>query len=145
MKTLPRKPVLNEPIKLTQFFDVYLKNVEIEISPTLETSLLDFAKKYRSQKYGKNFKIIQFIKFKDLPNNSNLNPISIKERKLKIGIHNTYTFINSNGIQNSITLTKKEDTLFFKGVSHVDYFFLDEFCAFIFELNYTSKLNSHKK
>jgi hypothetical protein len=54
MKNLPRKPVLNESIKLTQFFDVYLKNVEIEISPTLEASLIDFAKKYRSQKYGKN-------------------------------------------------------------------------------------------
>lgn len=53
MKNLPRKPVLNEPIKLTQFSDVYLKNVEIEISQTLETSLLDFAKKYRAQKYGK--------------------------------------------------------------------------------------------
>jgi len=61
MKTLPRKPVLNEPIKLTQFFEVYLKNVEIEISPTFETSLLDYAKKYRGQKYGKTFinKLIQ--------------------------------------------------------------------------------------
>jgi len=74
---------------------------------------------------------------KDLPPNANLNQIVIRERKLKIGIHNTYTFINSNGIQNSIPLTRRENTLIFKGVSHVDNYFQDEFCAFIFELNYS--------
>lgn len=42
-------------------------------------------------------------------------------------------------MQNSISLTKKENTLFFKGVSHVDNYFIDELCAFIFELNYLSK------
>lgn len=69
-----------------------------------------------------------------------MNPIIIKERKLKIGIHNTFTFINSNGIQNSISLTKKENTLFFKGVSHLDNYFQDESCGFVFELNYYSKI-----
>jgi hypothetical protein len=53
MRTLPRKPVLNEYIKLTQFSEIYLKNVEIEISHTMENAILEFAKKYRSQKYGK--------------------------------------------------------------------------------------------
>jgi len=87
-----------------------------------------------------NLNVTNKYNYKDLPPNSNLSPISIRERKLNIGIHNTYTFINSNGIKNSIPLTKKENTLFFKGVSHVDYYFIDEFCAFIFELNYTSKI-----
>jgi len=52
MRTLPRKPIFNEQIKFTQFFDVFLKNVEIEITPTLEYGILEFSKKYRSQKYG---------------------------------------------------------------------------------------------
>lgn len=52
MKTLPLRPVLNEPLKLTQFFDVFLKNAEIEISPTMENGILEFSRKYRAQKYG---------------------------------------------------------------------------------------------
>ena len=65
MKTLPPKPVFNEPIKFVLFSDVYLKNVEIEISPTLENSILEFARKYRTQKYGKIYMInlISFILF----------------------------------------------------------------------------------
>ena len=79
--------------------------------------------------------------FLDIPSNTSLNPILIKERKIKIGIHNTHTFINSTGIQNGLSLTKKENTLFFKGVSHIDNYFPDDLCGFIIELNYFRKIN----
>lgn len=52
MKYLPKKPIFNESIKFAQFSDVYLKNVEIDIAPTLEDSIIEFARKYRIQKYG---------------------------------------------------------------------------------------------
>lgn len=67
----------------------------------------------------------------------NLNPIQIKERKLKCGLHNTWSFINANGIDNSVTLSKKEHVLFYKGVTHIDNYFSDESIAFVMELSYT--------
>ena len=69
-------------------------------------------------------------------NEPNANNINIRERRLNFGINNTYKFINTNGKENFVNLTKKENTLFFKGTTHIDNYLNDEFCAFIFELNY---------
>ena len=53
MKTLPKKAVLNEPIKFPVFSEVFLKNIEIEISPTMENAILDYVNIYRNNKYSK--------------------------------------------------------------------------------------------
>jgi hypothetical protein len=129
---LPKKPILNEPLKLFDFSDIYLKNVEIEVSPHLENRLIQYASMYRKQKYEIG---------EDL---NNLNPVIVKERKLRCGIHNSWTFINSNGLENFVSLSKKENFLFYKGVQHIDNFFNSENCGLILELSYTLSLPGPK-
>ena len=123
-RKLPPVPK-NEEIRTVNFDDVYLKDIEIEIAANLEEKILAFANKYRKEKY-------------DIYENQ-FNKVFIKERRLKCGVHNTWCFINSNGLENSLTLLKKEDRLIYKGALLVDNFFSDELssCAFILELNYT--------
>lgn len=129
---LPKKPILNEPLKLFEFSDIYLKNVEIEVSPQLEIRLIQYASMYRKQKYEIG---------EDL---NNLNPVIVKERKLRCGIHNSWTFINSSGLENFVSLSKKENFLFYKGVQHIDNFFNSENCGLILELSYTLSLPGPK-
>lgn len=71
---------------------------------------------------------------------SSVRPISIKERKLKLGVHNTLTFINPNGMENSVSLVKKDHILVFKGVAPIERFFYHDYCAFILELVYTCNI-----
>ena len=123
---LPKVLDLEEEIKTVNFEDIYFKNIEIKINNQLENQLISFANIYRKKKY--------FI------SENQSNKIIIKERRLKCGIHNTWCFINSNGLENSISLIKKDEiTLYYKGVLAIDKFFADNLasCAFIIELNYT--------
>ena len=53
MKNLPKKAILNNKIKFSDFFDVYLKNIEIQISPTTENEILEYVNIYRNKKYSK--------------------------------------------------------------------------------------------
>ena len=113
---------------LVKFETVYIKNIMISISSRLENKIIDFGNKYREKKYG--------ININDENYNQN-NNIYIKERKLRCGVHNTWCFINTNGLENSITLTKKENTLNYIGILTVDHFFVEEsLCGFILELDY---------
>ena len=126
LRYLPKKPFFDEEIKVVLFEDAYLKNVYINIGNELEDKLIEFANSYREKKYNIYEK--------------NNNKVIIKERRLKCGLHNTWCFINSNGLENSITLIKKdENTLMYKGVLAIDKYFSDNqaSCAFIIELNYT--------
>ena len=84
--------------------------------------------------------MVMIILFSELLHENNINPINIKERKLRIGIHNTWNFINSNGMENSVSLSKKDHILVFKGVAPIDKFFFNDYCAFVLELVYTCKL-----
>jgi hypothetical protein len=70
----------------------------------------------------------------ELQNDNNIHPINIKERKLKFGIHNSWNFI---GMENSVSLSKKDHILIFKGVAPMERFFYHDCCAFIFEIVYT--------
>jgi hypothetical protein len=45
----------NQPIATIPAIDVYLKNVEVNISQRFENNLLQFASLYRKQKYGINY------------------------------------------------------------------------------------------
>ena len=123
-RTLNKVPDLNKEIQLIEFDNAYLKNIEIEISPTLENDILNFVEQYRNQKY----------KIKE----NKYNKIYIKERKLKCGMHNTWCFINSNGLENSVTLSLKNNILSYYGVAMIDHFFADDLCCcgFIIELDY---------
>ena len=82
--------------------------------------------KYRDEKYKINYNTY-----------NQYNSVYIKERKLKCGVHNTWCFINTNGLENSVTLTKKENELNYLGALTVDRFFVEEsLCGFILELDY---------
>ncbi len=72
-------------------------------------------------------------------NETFVNNINIRERRLNFAINNTYKYINTNGKGNFINLTKKENILFFKGTASIDNYLNDELCAFIFELIYNGK------
>ena len=125
LRNLPKVPNLNENIKIVDFVTTYVKNINIEINPTLEDDILEFGKEYRIKKYGIEDNLI--------------NKVFIKERKIKCGIHNTWKFINSNGLQNSITLTKiTKNILESNGVLMVDRCFSDSLScsAIIMELEY---------
>ena len=112
--------------ELVQFETVYIKNIHISISSRLEQRIIDFAMKYRDEKYKINYNTY-----------NQYNSVYIKERKLKCGVHNTWCFINTNGLENSVTLTKKENELNYLGALTVDRFFVEEsLCGFILELDY---------
>ena len=116
--------------ELTKFETVYIKNIIISINPKLEKRILEFANKYREKKYNISSE-----------NSNKYNNVYIKERKLKCGVHNTWCFINTNGLENSVTLTKKENehdiTLNYQGILTVDHFFVEEnLCGLILELDY---------
>ena len=127
MRYLPKVPDFNEEIKTVVFENVYLKNVRIEINPDFEKDIISSMNEYRRNKYGTSL------------NQYNVNEIIIKERRLKCGIHNTWCFINSNGLENSISLIKNQNYLEFKGLFAIDRFFTDQQAssAFIIELHYT--------
>ena len=115
---------------LAQFETIYIKNIMIQISPNLERRIIEFANKYREKKYKINI---------NSDNYNRHNDVYIKERKLKCGVHNTWCFINTNGLENSVTLTKREEdnTLNYIGILTVDHFFIeDALCGFILELDY---------
>ena len=125
LRSLPQIPKMNENLKTVDFFIAYIKNIEIFIDPNLEESIIQFGKEYKFKKYA----------VKD----DQTNKVFIKERKIKCGIHNTWKFINSNGLQNSITLRKRvQNKLESNGVLMVENFFADRLscCALILELEY---------
>ena len=133
---LPENPNLNETLKPVEFYTAFLKNIILEINPDLEEHIIEFGKKYRFNKYNIE--------------ENELNKIAIKERRIKCGIHNTWKFINSNGLQNSITLTKiSKTTLQSNGVLMIDKFFSDHLScsAVIMELEYviTIPINGPQK
>ena len=125
LRNLPQTPNLNENLRIVDFLTIYVKNINIEINSTLERDILEFGREYRIKKY-------------EIEENQT-NKVYIKERKIKCGIHNTWKFINSNGLQNSITLTKiSKNILESNGVLMVDRCFSDPLsCAgIIMELEY---------
>ena len=133
---LPENPNLNEKLKPVEFYTAFLKNIILEINPDLEEHIIEFGKKYRFNKYNIE--------------ENELNKIAIKERRIKCGMHNTWKFINSNGLQNSITLTKiSKTTLQSNGVLMIDKFFSDHLScsAVIMELEYviTIPINGPQK
>ena len=90
------------------------------------SGIIEFATKYRDKKYK--------IKYETF---NQYDSVYIKERKLKCGVHNTWCFINTNGLENSVTLTRKDNKLYYSGVLTVDNFFVEEaLCGFILELVY---------
>ena len=136
LRNLPQFPDLNENLKTVDFISAYIKNIVIEINPDLEEGILNFWRQYRLRKYQ-----IQENEF---------NKIYIKERRIKCGMHNTWKFINSNGIQNSISLIKiSKNKLQSNGVLMVDRFFADSLScsAIIIELEYviTIPINGPQK
>jgi hypothetical protein len=49
-------------------------------------------------------------------------------------------FVNKNGLENSVNLTRiDKDLLSFKGVIHIDGYFNDSMLGFVFELSFVSK------
>ena len=121
------------------FETVYIKNIIISISPKLEQRIIEFGTKFREDKYKVNYSPNQYNQY---------NSVYIKERKLKCGVHNTWCFINTNGLENSVTLTKKDNNLNYLGVLTVDHFFVEEsLCGFILELDYvvTIPVIEHQK
>ena len=124
LRALPQYPT-NDALKTVEFISAYVKNIIIEINPDLEQHILDFGKEYRLNKY----KVEE----------NEFNKVYIKERRIKCGMHNTWKFINSNGIQNSITLTKiSKNKLQSNGVLMIDRFFSDHLScsAVVMELEY---------
>ena len=126
-RKLPEYSNYKEILNTVIFKTAYVKNIVIEINPDLEENIIEFGIEYREKKYK-------------VEEDEYNNKIYIKERRIKCGMHNTWKFINSNGIQNSITLTKISKTkLQSSGVLMIDKFFSDPLscAAIIFELEYT--------
>ena len=110
-RKLPEYSNYKEILNTVIFKTAYVKNIVIEINPDLEENIIEFGKEYREKKYK-------------VEEDEYNNKIYIKERRIKCGMHNTWKFINSNGIQNSITLTKISKTkLQSSGVLMIDKFF----------------------
>ena len=124
-RSLPMIPIFNENLKIVDFKIAYVKNINIEINPDLEDNIIQFGNEYRFKKYNTE--------------ENEMNKIYIKERKIKCGIHNTWKFINSNGLQNSITLRSiTKNKLESNGVLMIDRFYADPLSciAIIMELEY---------
>ena len=137
LRYLPKYSNLNDTLKTVDFISAFVKNIVIEINPGLEEQIIEFGKGYRSQKYK-------------VPEDEFNTKVYIKERRIKCGMHNTWKFINSNGLQNSITLTKiSKNKLESSGTLMIDNFFSDpQSCgAIILELEYilTIQINGPQK
>ena len=136
LRTLPKIPKLKEPLITVDFTTAYIKNIVIEINPNLEGHILEFGNEYRLKKYNVE--------------ENEFNKVFIKERKIKCGIHNTWKFINTNGIENSITLAKiSKNKLESSGALMIDKLFVDPLScsAIILELVYilTIPINGPQK
>jgi hypothetical protein len=66
---------------------------------------------------------------------ASVRPITVKERKLRFGVHNTLTYVNTGGMENSVGLVKKDHIHVFKGVVPIERFFYHDYCAFVLEKN----------
>lgn len=112
---------------LSEFYDVFLKNIELELPDGFEKQALDFANTF-------------FIKKHSLQANATPQ-ITVKDRKLKVSVHNTWKFLNSN--ENAVSLILRETTLISKNVQCLDkYLFdLEMKCGLVFELIYTYESN----
>lgn len=125
MNYLPN--IINEELKLKQLCEFYIKNIELEITPDLELQIIQYARLY----------------FKSKSYNS-IENIFIKERKLRIGVHNTWKYINTNGSNNVISLSQKDIYLISKNILHMDNYIeeMRDFCGIIFELIYVIDISN---
>jgi hypothetical protein len=118
-----------------QLLTAHIKNIEIKTSLSFESNILNFVTKYRNSKYGKK------LKFNKSLDSSNLPPVLISERKIRFGIHNSWAFVNTKGLDTSVLLTTVSGSgvYTFKGVIPLENYTEDEAVGFIFEFVYTCK------
>ncbi|MCQ2817076.1 MAG: hypothetical protein MJ252_07410 [archaeon] len=150
---LPKIPQqTGHDIKLTYTDELFLENIKVIIDVNLEDDILKTIRKYldekaesegrkiinESSKKKKKKKESETENEEEIETNGDYK-IKIKERRLKVGFHNTWSFINHNGIENGVSLSKENNYLECKGRLQVNPFYIDEIgpSALILELNYT--------
>jgi len=75
----------------------------------------------------------QYLKFFE---SKGIMSLVIKERRLRVGCHNQWKFVNSTKLQNSISLTDSGDGLMCNGILLIDNVPMCEGIALIFQLEY---------
>ena len=131
-RNIPKRISEEDPVKVANFDEIYLKNIEIELpSKTFEKELINLANEYQQSKIGR------------INNN-----ITISKITLKSYVHNTFTNISKDLTTISL-LQHVSNHLKYQGVIIVKNHFLDSMglCAVICELNYVLNvpLNSNSE
>lgn len=131
----PSKAISEQDFKLVNFSDVYIKNIEMNMPVIVENNILDFARKYFHKKLNNSQISINQIN------------VMIKERKLRCCVHNTWKFINTNGIDNYTQLINRGGVLISNNVQFIDNFFEDEEgrVSFVFELCYVLSTSTNNQ
>ena len=122
---------LNEKVILSNFENIYLKNIHIEFPKLNEVEQHIFE---------------EYKKLKDIPPNGNVDA-KINERFCKCFIHNTFkSLLTNNKEPEKIILTKRGDNLINENVIPVENYFVDEkgYCAVVIELFFTLLSNDNK-
>lgn len=131
-RNIPKRISEDDPVKVANFDEIYLKNIEIELpSKTFEKELINLANEYQLSKIGR------------INNN-----ITISKIILKSYVHNTFTNISKDLTTISV-LQHVSNHLKYQGVIIVKNYFLDSMglCAVVCELNYVLNvpLNSNSE
>ena len=129
---LTENPHADKKLVLKEMSDVFVKNIEIKLEEGYETRLISYFNDYRSRKYKPEL-------------NQSIANCLIKNRKLRVAMHNSITFVGHSSITGAISLKKENNILNYKGVLHLDYFHENENVAFYFELVYQVTIPLPKK
>lgn len=129
----PEEPITSN-IELQQLENVYIKNIELAFPDIAEKEILEFSKKYFTSKIiNSNYQT------------SNNLTVSVKERRLICGYHNTWKLVNSHGKENYTHLMYKNGALISNNVQCIDNYFTpkspDGICAIVFDLVYIISCN----
>lgn len=119
LRYVPKVITIINQVKLLKFDNIYLKNIEIELSENAMNQVLQYGKDHQR-------------KTQSVSNN-----ISINEIEMVCFAHNSWTNLSSSKEKCKVNLTQKGNFFLYKGVIEIENYFLDSMglCAIICEVN----------
>jgi nephrocystin-4 len=113
---------LTKPIRKVDTTPLYLQNFQIGPATELERKIIEFGQAWRLENFGAE----------------DAARITVQERRLLIGVHNTWSFVGGSSHATAVLLRPNtEGNLFASGITNLGDAFRDEMCAIIFELEYS--------
>jgi nephrocystin-4 len=116
-----------EAPKLSSQFNVLIENVYLKIPPSVENQVVSFARHLRSLRHNMD------------PNMKGIADIFVKERKMIVIYHNTWTAVNARKFDYNVSLIPNKQTpgtYSYSGSFPLDSVFWDDYGIVCFQLEY---------